>query len=361
MNFYRSIIFLAFFAAFNPAMAEYNSFNLDDYTKNNLDLYGFLTIGVNAYLDGSDDNIEFDNGEQITFSNPLSAGLHANYKVNKDISATMQLIVNEANDFGGEITIAEMNWNINDHFFITGGRIPFPGWMYSKASSVPYTYVWSQPPQFYQPLVVSYDGVNFGYRLDFNNWTTTLSIQYGNSSRTSEVGTISRFDFKDYKGITLDLEYDEFRFHVTFNDHVSAGQLRGSDFALEADTQTTGMGIEYDDNIWWLLSEYSILSNDALIKIADQKEFYVTAGRRFGRWLYYIGYEHLDRFDASAVSIFNAHVKSVTAGTRWDVYDNLAVKAQLIHYYDFKGTPGNFLTQPTGEVDQLSFSVDLLF
>ena len=361
MDFLRPLMFLAFFAVFNPAMAEYNSFDLDGYTKNNLELYGFLTIGANAYLDGADNNVEFENGEQITFSNPLAGGLHANYKVNKDISATMQFIVNEANDFGGEVTIAEMNWDINDNFFVTGGRIPFPGWMYSKTSSVPYTFVWSQPPQFYQPLAISYDGVNFGYHLDFNSWSATLSTQYGHSSRTTEVGSISRFDLKDYKAITLDVQYDDFRFHATFNDRVTVAEFRGVNFVLEADTKTTGMGIEYDDNIWWIISEYSVLSNNSPINIADQKEFYFTAGRRFGRWLHYVGYEHFNRFDKDTNPSFNVHVKSVTAGTRWDVYDNLAVKAQLIHYYDFKDTLGNFSTQPTGEVDQLSLSVDLLF
>jgi hypothetical protein len=202
----------------------------------------------------------------------------------------------------------------------------------------------------------------------------------------------------DWRALRLKLSYSRVELEIPgLTDFFDAFELFGEEgrrvvrrYDLDSKRlHVAGLSVSYDPGDWFVMAEWLGMRSDTLL--GDNAAGYVSAGRRFGTVTPYATFarakrQHSTVVDGLTVSaqppplaplaaglndVLGLILKSATdqrtlsLGTRWDVTDRIALKAQydLVDVAD--GSPGTFTNlepgfQP-GRVDIFSLSLDFLF
>ncbi len=151
-----------------------------------------------------------------------------------------------------------------------------------------------------------------------------------------------------------------------------------------------GVSASYQPGTWFATGEWGRLETNALI--GDRVGWYVSGGRRFGDFTPYLTFGELrlttsssdpglpvppslPPFAAAAIPVLNAGLNvalnsaprqsTATAGIRWDVLRNVAIKVQYDHLNLGANSSGTLTNvqpgfQPGGTVHLISASVDFV-
>lgn len=154
---------------------------------------GFATLGftrggneILGYRSGLDQEGVFDG--DWSFLAESSAGLQLDFNPAGEWGGTVQLLAKDtvADSLGDSVSWAFLRYRFHPDWTLRAGRIGIDQYMLSDYRNVGFAYLWSRPPvEFYTPLSFrSLDGLSLDWTTQLGSGTLTTKLQAGNSSNT---------------------------------------------------------------------------------------------------------------------------------------------------------------------------------
>lgn len=322
---------------------------------------------------------------------------------NRNLSAVVQVVAEKGMDgaFTPEVEWANLTYVLSPSLRIRGGRIAVGASLASEYRRVGFAMPWVRPPvEVYRLLpVTSSDGVDATYT--FRRGDLTYEAQLGWGISDTEIGESEGFGLHqtiDWRALRLKLSYSRVELEIPdFTDLFEAFDLFGEEgrrvvgrYSLDsAPLHVVGLAVSYDPGDWFTTAEWLTMRSDTII--GDTAAGFVSTGRRFGTLTPYVTLARAKRLHSTVVDgltvsaqppplaplaaglndvlgdilRFAADQRTLSLGTRWDVTDRIALKAQYDMVDVADGSPGTFTNlepgfQP-GRVDIFSLSLDFLF
>jgi len=378
---------------------------------------GFGTLGV---AHSSEQEADFtanvlnpgDVGHSRAWSAGVDSRLGMQLGVNLDNSwsAVLQL-VSERTLSGGyapKVEWANISYQLTPDVSVRAGRIALPLFLAGDYRKAGYALPWVRPPvELYGVIPLSNsDGVDASYRWragDSNNSTqvfvghTDLPVsavaraqarRMGGLSNTTTAGALTvRASFLTTR-LSVDIARELFDGLRAFGPQGVALAQRYDINAVRADVST--IGFSYDPGAWFLMGEIGRMN--ARSYLGDKTAGYLSAGYRAGDVTPYLAYSAsrpntatstpglelsaLPPPMAAAGARLNAGLNqllaaiprqsSITAGVRWDLCTNQALKLQYDRITPRQGSTGSFINvQPGFRSDRpiavLSAALDFVF
>ena len=382
-----------------------------------LSLSGFATVGIVA-TDKADmrfTRVGMDRpGKQRPDTGPDSVlGVQGNLRLGESSAAVLQVVSRENTDgnYQPRPTLAFVSHEFTPEVTARLGRLRIPFFMQSDSININYAHPWVRPPEEVYGLspFADLDGLDLLYRVRAGEFdvevhpflgTSRISLYPDTKARLRRVAganlTLTRGDFSVHLGhaeAKLEINWQD-PFYTTLapilrdlgrNDIVS--HMSGSDGVV----RFSSAGFHWDDGRWLMMGEYARRQSQRYANSAHAWQ--LTAGYHFGPVTPYIviarhsqdeaviGTEQLrslppiPEFDALRAGLagFNASrnlaQRSITAGVRWDVHDNAAVKAEFTRARTDADAWGTFDAASEAaasrmggrSINMLSLSVDVTF
>ena len=317
------------------------------------------------------------------FDNDSRLGLQLDVDFNRDWHVGVQWVArNHVGDFFEQnLDWAYLRWRPHDDIDIRVGRLGLDGYFMSEYRNVGYAYPWLSPPhEFYgSNAVYHYDGGDIVWRLPAAGGVLTPKLFAGRAYYELPIYESDVLQgAADLFGGNLSFERGDWRFRIS---HMYAreaaelplGELLGALGNAEVNAAWPGantlipklkvmgkslrfssVGLSYDDGTWLIQSEAAYTDSDVEVQ-PNTVTGYLSVGRRFGPVTLYSVYgigetlHHQIKLPPLRVNLpelqamrhgvndaFNANgmdEQSATLGLRWDVYKNVALKAQWSHYW----------------------------
>ncbi|SMF96098.1 porin [Methylomagnum ishizawai] len=308
---------------------------------------------------------------------------------------------------------AFLRWSPEENLDFRVGRLGFDVFMLSDYRNVGYAYPWMRPPhEFYASLpTYHFDGIDLSHKTPLGGGYLTAKSFVGYASYTVPsflfdldlgaviVGGSLGYESGDWRA-RLGYNYAKTKTDLPIqplyaaldNPWVNtvwpgANTYPGMISPQNRDLHYISAGLAYDDGGWLAQLEASY-TDSQVVSFPSVASGYLSLGRRAGPVTFYtlLGISETLRHTATlprpwlatpavdllwraADSLINANSvdeKSVSLGLRWDVYENIDLKAQWSHYW--LGQNGAQLwvepelSAPTpGQVDVWSLGVDFVF
>jgi len=374
-----------------------------------LALSGFATLGA-VSSDRKDVwftryGVNFPGDSDPDFSPDSLLGVQASLALGASSDVTLQVLASEtgANNYDPRVTLGFFRQTLAPGLAVRIGRLRVPFFMLSDSLYINYANPWVRPPVEVYSLnpFNDLDGIDVLYHTRFGATDLELHPYYGSG----------RIPFPDGKarlratwGMNMVLTHGDFALHLGHGDGRFSLQRGDAQFrAFAADLQAAGfgsvvedlsgtrgkttfdsVGLQWDDGTWQVVGEYA--RRRASRYVVSAHGWYVSAGRRYGALTPYLVFarQHLERpmarlpatapeplptvWEAFLRSRNNAQ-RSVTAGLRWDVSRNAALKGELSHARPDRDAWGSYFprSDPLGTrvggraINTLSVSVDVTF
>jgi len=349
------------------------------------------------------------------------------------LTATVQVLAEQRadNTFRPQFEWANLKYQINDNYFVRAGRVVAPVFMISDYRNVGYAQTTVRPAYDVYQLnpVKNMDGGEFGAKWSVGSGTLSMGMLGGRfkAQAPSDTGDTS-YVTGSMRNINFTYEIDASTFRLSYNR--SKNDARSNAIAMidsayrmgflvgypvpngdlhNGKTRLLDLGYAYDDGKWLAQAEFvSSRSNDIVVQ--DTNAWFGLVGYRVGKWTPYVGYARatnkepppahpaaapvcnpptnptgcpgspmLGQMQQLAGAInqidrgLNTHVeqRTVTLGTRYDIYKNMALKAQFdqitkpallpdLNKGAFSNTTPLFLTSRQ-KVNLVSLTLDFVF
>ena len=314
--------------------------------------------------------------------------------LNEQWSATAQIVAEGRDDFKPEFAWAYVGWNGGNGWSAKLGRQRIPFYRYSDFLQVGYAYPWLRPPgSVYNLAFSNYDGGSLSYTVGSGDWFSTVNVFGG---RQQDEVTLSNqpadLELTSLVGVNFETTYADWltlrAAYVDADVTIDAvaitpllAALRGNGFggvaaAIDFNGDPgafIGLGAEINHGNWLVVGEYTEVTVDQSY-FTDKKQFYVTAGYRFGAWTPTFTYGQREGEGKTAIigllpnvpplAPLRAGVAQVVLsddldadytsfGLRWDLATNVALKADYTMYTN--DTPASI------DADSLAFGVTFTF
>lgn len=393
------------------------TFNLtafaDDKFPINTSIFGTLGISKSNYDDAYfRSKITLPKGVDGSWSynNDSNIGIQISYEPSDKFSATIQVLseLNVNDNYNPSVEWGYLSYSPNESLKIRLGRTKFPTFMASDYSDVGFAYLPVRMPHDIYSLVPfsGVDGIDLIY--DTNIGKTYLQLE----------ALAAKRDFDIYNEGLEKTSYelnDAFGLRVTLKRRgwtISAGYLQGRmkvdapelevlvpllrsvapinpEFGVLADelddngkTSFTSLGLQYNDYRITFSGEYVQRRWDVNMNVSDTDAYYLLAGYHLGKWTPYTFYSRsnnksdipLDSYPTSGplapltfavTDLFSQFMRDGSTkciGIRYDILDNVAIKAQ----YE-KIEPGaSLLLQKNGKplpdkIDLFSLAISFVY
>lgn len=373
---------------------------------------GSVTDTDAATFNGTRDELRFDSDSIV--------GVQINAPVNNKATLTYQAIAKGNNDFSAETEWAFVTMDVNEYLDFKAGRQRIPFFMISDFLEVGYAYPWVRPPvDVYSQLgFTRYDGVSATYREAFGDWDLKISPFLGSTSPTQKLSmrdsdgnwtTVEgKLDVTALAGINVAIsnEYLSIRIGRTEGDWTLKGisdvdnylagvtamgfpQIAEKFSVKDRHGWFQGVGLDVSLDRFGILAEYTQRGTDGMI--ADTTGWYSSAFYKIEKWQPYVGVSALTTDEdyseinsalptlagmgapgaalAGAteqfISLNSQSEKSMFAGVRYNLIDNIALKFEWQRVTPTKGTSG-LLTEPDADyrgqdVNIYTIALDAIF
>jgi hypothetical protein len=295
---------------------------------------------------------------------------------------TLQVVAKERheNTLENAVEWAFVRYRPSDGLDLRFGRLGSDIFMLSDYRQVGYAFPWVRPPHDYYTLLslFHFDGADITKRFNFDDASLNIKVFYGNSDQNYPDGFRSsdstRLDF-NLAGTSLIWEQNNWKLrysyaNVEINNNaapelaaalgsvvplwpeakhlINQIETKGRDFRYHE------IGINYDNNRWWLQAEVTQLRSQTAI-VPQSDHAYLSIGRRFDQFSIYalggIARPKRDQLIVTSPSGYPSPIaeqlallalsterglngvridqKSVGMGVRWDFAPKMALKFQL--------------------------------
>lgn len=374
----------------------------------NLSLHGFGTLGL-TYQD--DENIIYrnnwrsDSGSSgdISLQNDSKFGLQLDWQIEPSLSFTIQGSVDNG---GANLEWANIKYNITDEFDVKIGQMRFPTAMYSDILKVSYSYDWIRLPEDVYGILplTSYLGGEFNYQSVYKDFEYRFKLYAGESKDTMK-GSVDVGDYdielKHIFGLNLSFLFDNLEIYTGYtqadisitNDLINSyfdTLYKRDDLSLSQknilheydprgkDTKYISVGFKYTYDNAYLVGEY--IDIDMKNIISDNYAWYVGMGYHFGEitplitysrvtgrsnYQTKIGDTQIDRDLAQMAQITLTSQTHITLGLRYDIRENIALKAQYDHIKESSKGRGlsihKEIPYEATSIDLFGLSMDFIF
>lgn len=386
----------------------------------NWSVKGFGTFGVS----GTDtDQLEFRRDTSQASGVTRSAGididsrlgLQLDVDLTESLHTTVQWVARQhpGDFFEQNLDWAFLRWRPSADLDLRVGRLGFDVFMLSDYRNVGYAYPWVRPPhEFYGGLpVYHFDGADIAHRFQVGEGQLTLkgfggyayyqvpgpfstlfdaasalggaSAVYESGSWRARIGYVYTVNLRDPPFGPLSSALD----NPTVNALWPGASGLKDDFKVKnAAVQFSSIGLAYDDGEWLGQIEGAYIDSEVNL-YPSVANGYFSIGRRLGSFTPYVllgiaetlndtvdvpplllPVPQLQAFRSAVDQTLNGNgvdEKSISLGLRWDVYENVAVKAQWSHYWLGQNGAQLWVEPASGptpdQVNVWSVGVDFMF
>lgn len=409
-------LFLICFSAFFLFLYGNKAVNAIDLGGERVRVSGFGTFGMTAAGDDAHGfRRKLNHSGQFGGLSVLSGsnfGLQIDVDILPNLSATVQAVAEERAkyDFNNIVDWAFLSYQATPSVVARVGRMGIDLFMITEYRNVGFAYLWAHPiVEFYAPIPFShFNGADLKYshqieagRLDFKVFAgqtyADINAARGDVYMKIQplVGANVLFESEHWKARLsyAAAELSSVRSPVdqlanAFNQIPPAiwpqsvqlpGELSGEGRLVNY----LSAGMAYDNNAWLIQSEVAMTSSEW--SNSDKLNGYFSVGRRFGSVTLYsvaaavkstdklikvsaplVSSPRLDQLQAvtqNALRASRVDQQTVSLGMRWDLYPQMALKAQWDHtWVDKDGTALLVMREPLEKNMTLNiFSVNLNF
>jgi hypothetical protein len=357
-------------------------FQFDD--ESYLRLSAFGTFGLNAssierndYILTRDKKDSSGIGQgQLPFLADSRLGVQMDAILNPQFSAVVQFLVKDRveQDLNTALQWAFVKYQPNAAWQIRGGRMGVDSFMLSDQRNVGFTYLWVRPPiEFYGTFpIYNYDGGDVRYRMPFFDGNLDFKVFAGTSSNIIPVENGGYFDnsltpisganlvfsnhtwqarisyvFVTFEEELIGLDKLQSALNLTAPFYPDATRLSNGFKTKEKSAHYISAGIAYEHDDWQIQSELA----HAIVETPAVPSFYngyFSVGHHFGELTPYamysrVGTSHqmknaspspipqvraLIDVTNEALDHLRQNQETFSVGTRWDFYENMALKLQ---------------------------------
>ena len=365
---------------------------------NNVTVNGFFTLSAGM---ASNDAGYAGYDKTLDYVPETKVGLQAAFEVTESTFLIAQLVARAEQHWRPEMEWAFLSHTFDNDLTVRAGRLRVPLYMYSDYLEVNFAQPWLRPPEEIYAVVPvsSYEGIDFVYTIPFDeaDWQFQ-GFTGGGSDPDEETGFGTDVEYDDVMGLSTTFSYNSFSVRASYvlaTLNSGQGYVPGTaGTALEtklvnftdSDASFLGLGASYDDGDLLVVAEWtrSKVDGSGLATSAthysgnwqDVDSAYISVAYRFGNITPYVTYAIMEttdddeRADATTQSIFDAGASAGTdpavkangtnqaifdvqrstysAGFRYDINANMALKLDVTYSDDFANTSGGL----TGNVSQ---------
>jgi hypothetical protein len=363
---------------------------------------GFATAG--AVYTNSDElqfarvGIDAPGGNTVDTGPDSVLGLQAGLRLGERNTAVVQLVTRETQrgDYDPRAALAFISHALTPELTLRAGRLRSPFFMLSDTADINYNQTWVRPPVEVYGLnpFSDLDGIDLLHRTRIGESFVELHPYVGRS-RVPVIGG-GRARLSDLVGMRVTIEAGRLNLSAGYAQadlavhRDSAANLDLSPQLLAgltgsgADASFSSLGAQWDDGRWLMSAELARTTTSAFSNSATGAYFAVA--RRFGSLTPYVSLARqwqdeplVNVADATTaaerilVTSFNRSrnqaQRSLTAGVRWDVLHNAAIKAEFAHMRTDSGAHGTFIARDNPfapgldnrSINLMSISVDVVF
>jgi hypothetical protein len=373
---------------------------------------GFGTAGLSCF---SSDVVDYAPNElpdgpgrsqQCDLGLDSKLGIQLDATLSESTRAVMQLTSYHRTDdsYEPEVTLAHLNFRLNDQARLRLGRVQNPNFLYSDYRNVHYAQPWVRPPPEVYGLVTTflYDGAELIFTNNRDEWDYEIYLGYayaefevprGGQSGTDDVTAAPFY-------ATLLLERDAWQFKLGYSTGKASfepldaklilGQLRAFNFNSFADQLAIDdkrfnvftLAARYETPRWFLIGEYASRTIDGFFR--DISGAYLTIGFNYQAWKPYVTYARrwsddakyqnpvpalaspLDSYVDQLMNSGNSDGYALSVGVSREINESALLKLQLEQVHPAKSGNGVALFNRAAgsELDDellLSINIDFVF
>lgn len=368
--------------------------------SNKLQVHGFLS----AYAVEADKDVDHTAAgfeDEINFSANTKFGVQFDYTVTDSVDAVLQMTAKgyESRNFEQSAEWGFLRYQLDDQWMFRVGRMRAPTYMYSESSDVGFSYPWARLPlEAYLLGFENYSGLNANYALHTGGWMHEIQAYVGSNNQETHQATVRT---RQQAGLALTSTLGAWTLRIA---HTGVGEVSISSPSIEEagiEVDYDSLGMRFDNGKWLVSTEVVAYEPRDAAPILGHTSGYFMFGRHIGKWMPYLSYGVLTSTDdqedkavdyytdairtalvenitdaaseALLVAEFDAvlagnktalmegrtltaigfpvaipgqfvraDMRSVTLGVRYDVFPNVAIKAESAYYYGMEGTGGNW-------------------
>jgi hypothetical protein len=378
---------------------------------------GFGTVGVvhssEAHADFTSSVLK-NNGAGATrrWSGDVDSrlGLQFGLALNKRWSAVLQLVSEQGldNSYRPRVEWANVKYQATPELALRLGRVALPMFLTAEYRKVGYIYPWVRPPvEGYDALpFTSGDGVDANLRWNLGPVCNTSQVLYGHAdeklgaslhvlarglvglANTGDWGALSVRASLISGQVSTDIAS---RLFDAFDASGPAGAALTRNYALDHKRiSVASIGASYDPGRWFLMAEASQRHTRSLL--GATRSVYASAGWRHDAFTPYLTWSHVRAIGptsepglllagmsaaaAARAAALNAGLNallatipqqtSVSAGLRWDLHANTALKLQYDRLSPHAGSRGTLINltpgfRSGGTIHVASLAVDFVY
>jgi hypothetical protein len=334
---------------------------------------GFTTDHDETYRGYTSDN---------TFELETLAALQANVDLKDDLSFVVQMVARGDQDYEVETEWAYLGYRFNDRFKANVGRIRLPLYMYSDYLDVGYAYPWIRPPaQFYASPTSALDAATLYWNEYIGDFASQVQVTSDGDESNGVSWTVTYNDSLSVRAAVFTAELSVPGPTAGFAEGLETA-LAGSAVPFSYDDAVTDedkvdfvtFGAKFDNGDWFAASEWGKINFDPGF-LADVNNWYVSLGKRFGKFQAYGVYGASD-YDAdlrslsgiptnpaglpnvgamiplgfnpantgalygsyipldATLELQNSKSSDITLGVRWDFHKSAALKLEVTEHDD---------------------------
>ncbi|MES2019658.1 MAG: porin [Pseudomonadota bacterium] len=319
-------------------------------------------------------------------------GAQLDVKLDKRWSGVLQVVVEQRYDrsWQPQLEWANIKYQATPDLALRAGRIALPIFLAADYRKIGFAYPWARTPvEFYGAIpITSSDGVDAAYRWRAFGAKHTTQAFYGRTD--IHLTDTTSAHARAIAGLTHSVEVGATTVRVSaytamLNLNVVRELFDGfrqfgpqgvaiADKYDVVDKRTTGMaiGFNYDPGQWFLMAEAGIMNGHSYLAKTANK--YISAGYRAGAFTPYLTYARVDARSptvdpglslaglpppyAAAATALNANLatllkaipsqSTISAGVRWDLRPNMALKFQFDRVRGRDGSRGSLVNVQPG-------------
>ena len=271
---------------------------------------GGMATSKDKPLYGYDDNLDFKNESLFA--------LQVKSDLGEKLSITGQLVGRGSKDFDVGFEWAFLTYQLADNMRINAGRLRTPFYKYSDFKDVGYAYDWLRVPQGVYGLGFdNIEGISFYRTAQLGSIESTLQVVAGAYDGKAIVSGLEvDAEIKNILGLSWEVAQGNLSARFAYlvgkvsiaaesasiapgftvaNLFTNLNGLGLSNLVSDIDIQEEkgaflGFGVTYDNGDWIAVAEITKVEVDDSF-IADQNNYYVSLGKRFGSFTPYVSYE----------------------------------------------------------------------
>lgn len=328
------------------------------------------------------------NQGELPFLADSRLGIQMDAILSPKFSAVVQFLIKDRlkQDLPSALQWAFVKYQPDTAWQFRAGRMGGDSFMLSDQRNVGFTYLWVRPPiEFYGYFpVYNYDGGDMRYRIPFFDGKLDFKAFVGHSTNIFPMGNgdYTHGDMSPIWGGNVIFSNNEWQIRASYVHANMDNQLKGfiqlkaglnaatpfypdgkrlADGLVTKDKQAQyiSAGVAYDHNDWQIQAEVADTITESPI-LPDIYNGYLSVGHHFGEFTPYVMYSRLatvKRMSNAAPSAIpqlqpliegtnralknlNNNQETFSFGTRWDFYENMALKLQYDRTYVMQGGYG---------------------